>query len=64
MDHKEFFDLHGDTVVARNIVGDFDVEDLYEAFKQRLIEELRVPEPSPFPFLEGKQKLIDTGGGE
>ena len=62
MEHKNFFAAFGDIYLYHN--GEplvITVEGFYQAIKQRLCEELRVPEPHPFPLLATeKQRLIDT----
>lgn len=60
MDHKHFFEIHGHHLVTTSRIGSlYSAEELYQAFKQRLIEEVST---------EGKKvdgqytffRLIDT----
>ena len=62
MDHKEFFQTFARLDFKTHVEGltAFTVEELYQAIKARLVEELRAPEPPLFPYLAGKQKLIDS----
>jgi hypothetical protein len=58
MDHKQFFDQYG----LFPVDSDYRVEDLYQAFKARLIEELRTQDmPTRFEnvTMEG-YRLVDT----
>jgi hypothetical protein len=74
MDHKKFFDVNGDHLLIRAqsvpepTDSDFTVENIYQAFKQRLIEELRVNQKTLVNYGEGRGfvneyvNLIDTTG--
>lgn len=53
MDHKSFFQDYG-KFPPRDVDAEFSVEKLYQAFKQRLIEELRSNE------CDLEMRLIDT----
>ena len=60
MDYKQYFQ---GAEIRDQIDGRPSItEDTYQAFKQRMIEELRVPPPHPFPILASAEggKLIDT----
>lgn len=54
MDHKEFFEKYGRIPVD----SDYLAEDLYQAFKQRLCEELRIKIQADGAWK--KTRLIDT----
>lgn len=61
MDHKEYFERYGHLLVAHTYAA--TAEQLYQAIKQRLIEEV-VPligrQETPIGFIENRGKLIDT----
>jgi hypothetical protein len=61
MDHKEFFEIHGNRAVCVGLLFrlPFTIEDLYQAIKRRLIAEL-VAEDSDVRWPYRKRRLIDT----